>query len=135
MRDLELPQGRASWGFLNAFRASHPGIEISVIESVPSRLSELLLEGSLDIVLMAQPSPFDPRLSVGPIYREQFGLTFPTGHRFEQRNLLHVTDVAGEPYLDRINWEYANHIDELCVECGIKIQVPTRASGRTGSWQ
>nr|WP_292594010.1 LysR family transcriptional regulator [Mesorhizobium sp.] len=114
-------------GFLNAFRASHPSIEISVVESVPSRLGELLLDGSLDIGLMAHPDPFDPRLSVEPMYQERFGLAFPTGHRFEQRNILHVTDVAGEPYLDRINCEYANHIDELCVERGIKIQVAYRS--------
>lgn len=33
------------------------GIEITVIESVPSRLSELLLDGTLEIGLMAQMDP------------------------------------------------------------------------------
>ena len=93
-------------GFLNDFREQHPGIEVSVIENVPGRLSELLLGGTLDIALMAQPSPFDARLSVAPIFCERFGLAFPVGHRFEQRNTLHVTDVRGENYLSRINCEY-----------------------------
>jgi LysR family hydrogen peroxide-inducible transcriptional activator len=114
-------------GFLNEFRERHPGIEVSVIESVPSRLSELLLDGSLDIGLMAQPVPFDARLSAEQIYRERFGLAFPSGHRFERRNTLHLADVAGEPYLDRINCEYASHIDELCAERGIEIQVTYRS--------
>ncbi|MCD6072865.1 MAG: transcriptional regulator [Microvirga sp.] len=114
-------------GFLNEFRERHPGIEVSVIESVPSRLSELLLDGSLDIGLMAQPVPFDARLSAEQIYRERFGLAFPSGHRFERRNTLHIADVAGEPYLDRINCEYASHIDELCAERGIEIQVTYRS--------
>lgn len=109
-------------GFLNDFRERHPGIEVSVIESVPSRLSELLLDGGLDIGLMAQPMPFDPRLNVEPIYRERFGLAFPSGHRFEQRNTLHVTDVAGEPYLSRINCEYRNFIGELCNQYGIDVR-------------
>jgi LysR family transcriptional regulator, hydrogen peroxide-inducible genes activator len=82
-------------GFLNDFREHHPGIEVSVIENVPGRLSELLLDGTLDIALMAQPSPFDARLNVAPIFWERFGLAFPVGHRFEQRNTLHVTDVRG----------------------------------------
>jgi DNA-binding transcriptional LysR family regulator len=94
-------------GFLNDFREQHPGIEVSVIENVPGRLSELLLGGTLDIALMAQPTPFDARLNVAPIFRERFGLAFPVGHRFEQRNTLHVTDVRGENYLSRINCDPA----------------------------
>ena len=52
-------------GFLNDFREHHPGIEVSVIENVPGRLSELLLGGTLDIALMAQPSPFDGEAQCG----------------------------------------------------------------------
>ena len=105
-------------GFLNDFREQHPGIEVSVIENVPGRLSELLLNGTLDIAVMAQPSPFDARLNVAPIFWERFGLAFPVGHRFEQRNTLHVTDVRGENYLSRINCEYRDYLGELCSRHG-----------------
>jgi DNA-binding transcriptional LysR family regulator len=108
-------------GFLNAFRSRHPGVEVSVVESTPPRLSELLLNGTLDIALMAQPEPFDPRLGVEPIYRERFGLAFPAGHAFEQRNALHVADVRGETYLSRINCEYRDRLAELCRNCGVEI--------------
>jgi DNA-binding transcriptional LysR family regulator len=108
-------------GFLNAFRERHPGIEVSVVESVPPRLSELLLNGTLDIALMAQPGAFDPRLSVQPIYREHFGLAFPTGHRFEQHEVLHVREVRGETYLSRINCEYRDYLAELCRSHGVDI--------------
>ena len=109
-------------GFLNDFREQHPGIEVSVIENVPGRLSELLLGGTLDIALMAQPSPFDARLNVAPCFRERFGLAFPVGHRFEQRNTLHVTDVRGENYLSRINCEYRDYLGELCSQHGVTIR-------------
>ncbi len=109
-------------GFLNDFREQHPGIEVSVIENVPGRLSELLLDGTLDIALMAQPSPFDARLNVAPIFWERFGLAFPVGHRFEQRNTLHVTDVRGENYLSRINCEYRDYLGELCSRHGVEIR-------------
>jgi LysR family hydrogen peroxide-inducible transcriptional activator len=107
---------------LNDFRERHPGIEVSVIENVPGRLSELLLDGTLDIALMAQPSPFDARLNVAPIFWERFGLAFPVGHRFEQRNTLHVTDVRGENYLSRINCEYRDYLGELCSRHGVTIR-------------
>jgi LysR family hydrogen peroxide-inducible transcriptional activator len=109
-------------GFLNDFRERYPGIGLSVVESVPSRLSELILEGALDIGLMAQPAPFDPRLTVEPIFRERFGLAFSAGHAFEQRNTLHVSDVRGETYLSRINCEYRDFLAELCRAHGVEIQ-------------
>jgi DNA-binding transcriptional LysR family regulator len=109
-------------GFLNTFRERHPGIEITVIESIPARLSELLLNGSLDVALMAQPGTFDERLKAEPVYRERFGLAFPAGHPFEQRNTLHVTDVRDETYLSRINCEYRDYLIELCGEYGVGFQ-------------
>ena len=109
-------------GFLNAFREKHPGIEVTVVEGVPARLSELLLSGSLDVALMAQPDAFDERLKVVPVYKERFGLAFPAGHRFEQCNTLHVTDVRDETYLSRINCEYRDYLIELCGEYGVGFQ-------------
>jgi len=109
-------------GFLNTFRETHPGIEVTVIENVPARLSEFLLNGSLDVALMAQPGAFDERLKAVPIYRERFGLAFPTGHPFEQRNTLHVTDVRDETYLSRVNCEYRDYLIELCGEYGVGFQ-------------
>ncbi len=106
-------------GFLNAFRERHPGIEVTVVENIPARLSEFLLHGSLDVAVMAQPDSFDERLDAIPLYQERFGLAFPTGHPFEQRNNLHVTDVRDETYLSRVNCEYRDYLIELCAEHGV----------------
>lgn len=114
-------------GFLNDFHMREPGIGVTVIEGVPERLTALLLDGKLDVALMAQPVPFDDRLRPEPIYAERFGLAFCTGHRLERQNTLHLSDVEGEPYLDRINCEYANHIDALCGERGINITTAYRS--------
>jgi LysR family hydrogen peroxide-inducible transcriptional activator len=113
--------------FLSAFRKSHPGIAVTVIEGVPSRLTDLLLAGEIDVALMAQPQPFDERLRPEPIYTERFGLAFATGHPLQRRNTLHLRDVEGEPYLDRINCEYSGHIDQLCQDLGIKIESAYRS--------
>jgi DNA-binding transcriptional LysR family regulator len=105
--------------FLAAFHDRHPGVEVTVIENVPARLAELLLNGSLDVALMAQPNAFDPRLKVMPVYREGFGLAFPVGHPFEQRTTLHLTDVRDQTYLSRVNCEYRDYLFELCSEFGV----------------
>jgi DNA-binding transcriptional LysR family regulator len=114
-------------GFLNVFREHHSGVEVSVIESVPTKLCDLLLEGALDIALMAQPVPFDARFNAEPLYSERFSLAFPTGHRFEKQSALRVTDVAGEPYLSRINCEYRGFIGELCDQHGVEVHSAYRS--------
>ena len=73
-------------GFLAGFRTANPGCELTLVEGVPSGLSRMLLEGELDLAVMAQPEPFNERLDVWPLYRERFGIAFPTGHRLETQN-------------------------------------------------
>ncbi|WP_244482768.1 LysR family transcriptional regulator substrate-binding protein [Mesorhizobium sp. Root102] len=67
------------------------------------------------------------RPSLTPVYTERFGLAFSTGHPFELRNTLHLSDVHEQPYLDRINCEYSDHIDELCRSLGIEIESAHRS--------
>jgi DNA-binding transcriptional LysR family regulator len=92
--------------FLAEFRATHPGCDVTLVEGVPGRLAELLLDGNLDLAVMAQPQAFSDRLEVRPLYNERFCVAFPMGHRFREKNRVHIADVAGETYLARINCEY-----------------------------
>jgi DNA-binding transcriptional LysR family regulator len=108
-------------GFLAEFRQRHPGVELTLLESVPQRLSDLLMEGKLDVAVMAQPGTFAERFDVRPLYLERFVIAFPAGHRFEQRNALAVQDVDGENYLSRINCEYRDLLAQLCAERGATV--------------
>ena len=110
-------------GFLAHFHGANPGCEITLVEGVPARLSELLLQGELDLAVMAQPEPFNERLDVLPLYRERFCIAFPTGHRLEQQNRVRISDVAGETYLRRINCEYRDYLAERLREQGLATRV------------
>jgi LysR family transcriptional regulator, hydrogen peroxide-inducible genes activator len=55
---------------------------------VPSRLAELLYDGSLGVAVMAKADGFEERIDVAALYREHFVLAFATGHRFEQQNAI-----------------------------------------------
>ena len=57
--------------FLAEFHAAHPGCEVTLIEGVPGRLAELLLDGKLDLAVMAQPEAFTDRLEVRSLYCER----------------------------------------------------------------
>jgi DNA-binding transcriptional LysR family regulator len=108
--------------FLNAFRHQQPGISLTLVEAVPSRLSDLLVDGTLDLALMAQPESFDARLEATPIYRERFVVAFPAGHRFGERERVHVSELRAESYLSRVHCEYRDHLDQLCRSHDVIIQ-------------
>lgn len=114
-------------GFLRDFVLREPGIAVTVIEGTPSRLARLLFEGEVDIALMAQPAPFGEPLLAEPIYFERFCLAFCAGHRLEKRDELHLGDVEGEPYLDRVNCEFGKHIENLCAERNIHLSIAGRS--------
>jgi LysR family transcriptional regulator, hydrogen peroxide-inducible genes activator len=109
--------------FLASFHIANPGCEITLIEGVPAGLAELLLQGELDVVVMAQPEPFNDRLDVLPLYSERFCIAFPTGHRLEQHNHVEISDVAGETYLRRINCEYRDYLAERLRALGLTVRV------------
>jgi LysR family hydrogen peroxide-inducible transcriptional activator len=114
-------------GFLNEFRTRHPGIDVTLLEGVPARLSELLHDGTLDIALMAQPESFDERFDVHALYEEHFVIAFPRGHRFEAQNAIRFRDIDGESYLRRINCEYRDHLGAIGRELGVSVRIAYRS--------
>jgi len=100
--------------FLSRFRADNPGIEITLVEAVPERLSELLVKGELDVALLAQPNGFAAPLQRQPLYRERFVIACSAGHPFARKNAVRVADLDGQPYLARINCEYFDALRDVC---------------------
>jgi DNA-binding transcriptional LysR family regulator len=111
------------WLAAVARNSANPGCEFTLVEGVPARLSDLLLRGELDLAVMAQPEPFNERLDVLPLYGERFCIAFTTGHRLEQQNHVEIADVAGEPYLRRINCEYRDYLAEQLRGLGLAVRV------------
>ncbi|MBX6745776.1 MAG: LysR family transcriptional regulator [Acetobacteraceae bacterium] len=108
-------------GFLNRFRADHPGIELTLTENVPGRLSEALLQGELDVAVMAKADGFDERLRAEPLYTERFVVACSVGHRFARRNAVAMREMDGETYLQRINCEFRDVLREQLEACGASI--------------
>ena len=92
-------------GFLATFGRGHPGIEVSLMESVPQRLAESLMAGELDVAMMTAPDEGNERFNLHPLYEERFMIACAPGHRFEQMPAVPMADIAGESYLTRANCE------------------------------
>ena len=113
--------------FLGTFQNKNPGIELSVVEGVPKRLTTLLEHGEIHVAIMTQPEPFGERFDVHPLYSERFVVAVPPGHRLEQKNAIRMIDLAGECYLSRVNCEYRDHIRMLREQQKIEIRYAFRS--------
>jgi DNA-binding transcriptional LysR family regulator len=108
-------------GLLNRFRVDNPGIELTLTESVPTRLAEGLLAGDLDVAIMASPGGFGERLRSEPLYAERFVIACSVGHRFARTNGIALRELDGETYLNRINCEFRDLLRERCEDCGARL--------------
>jgi DNA-binding transcriptional LysR family regulator len=110
-------------GLLTDFNMRHRGIQLQLVEGVPSRLSELLEEGEIDVAIMASSDRFPERFDVTPLFRERFMLAFPAGHRLCQYEAVPITAIDGEIYLRRVNCEYWDYLTDLCESSGVKTRI------------
>ena len=110
-------------GLLANFQATQSDVSLQLVEGVPRMLVERLEQGNIDIAIMASPDDFPESLEATPLYREQFLIAFPAGHRFANLAEVPVASVDGENYLDRVNCEYTHEIDDLMLERGCSVKV------------
>ena len=109
-------------GFLSTFSHDQPGIEVSLMESVPDRLAQSLMEGEIDIAIMTDPGDSNERLNLRRIYEERFMIACAPGHRFEQLTAVPMVDIAGEAYLTRANCEYIGYLGDVMRERMIEVR-------------
>lgn len=98
--------------FVQRLRREVPTLELDISEDSGSNLTTRMLDGELDIALIAMPG-FPERLHTLPLYDERYVVAFYPGHRFERLNTVPTREIDGEPYLQRMNCEFSFHINEL----------------------
>jgi LysR family transcriptional regulator, hydrogen peroxide-inducible genes activator len=107
--------------FLGRFRADHPGVEVTLLESVPEQLCDLLLRGELDVALMARPDGFSYPLHAVELFSERFVIACSAGHRFAARRHVPMAELSGEFYLSRINCEFYDVLAEMCRDQSVNL--------------
>jgi DNA-binding transcriptional LysR family regulator len=109
-------------GFLAQFRRQHPGVALSMRETMPGDLLDLLIEGELDLAILARPEPLGERFDRLPLYREGYVAAFPQGHRFEGLNAVPLEAIASECLMSRANCEYHDYVGAICRARAIKAE-------------
>ena len=99
--------------FLSRFGADHPGIEVSLTESIPDELIGMLMDGALDVAITTEPEQPNERLDFRKLYEERFVVALPPGHRLEAMTEVPIKEIAGEAYLSRTNCEYYERMETI----------------------
>jgi DNA-binding transcriptional LysR family regulator len=114
--------GPARFGaLLGRFRGNQPGVDISLTDATPDRLSELLLQGELDAALMVQPEAYHERLKAETLYAERYLVACSPGHPFAARRSIAMRDMDGQAYLSRINCEHRDVLRDHLKAAGARL--------------
>lgn len=92
------------------FSTQAPQLKLVLQEGSGRRLTERLLEGELDVALVALPT-YSEALAATALFDERYVVTFPKDHRFRQREHVPLAELEGERYLSRVNCEYLDFFE------------------------
>ncbi|MFQ5973303.1 MAG: LysR family transcriptional regulator [Alphaproteobacteria bacterium] len=114
-------------GFLARFQAENPGVEVTLHETTPNKLTERLLAGELDVAVLGLPTELHERFDTKLLFRERMVITFAPGHRFESMKRVRFSDLTGENYLDRLSCEFRSSFFTILSDGGIELKVSYRS--------
>jgi LysR family hydrogen peroxide-inducible transcriptional activator len=99
---------------IGSIQRHHPGVELQLTDANARGLQERLIAGALELALYCIPGEEpDPRLHVMPLFRERFMIVVHPEHALASRDVIRVSDLNGERYLDRVNCEFDEYADPI----------------------
>lgn len=113
--------------FLEAFRASHDNIEVTLHDVVAGRIPDLLLSGGLNCVFCARTVEHDQRFLAVDLFSESLAVAFADDHRFGEFDSVPLSEIANEPYLDRLHCEFRDDFLSLTKASGLILDVVLRS--------
>lgn len=114
-------------GFLGEFRLRHPQSQIQLADEGVDDLTAQLLNGSLDLAVMAFPEQTDARFITQLLYREPFRIAVPVGHPFNERESIPLAEASKEPHLFRESCEYQGYWLNEVRQLGMELPIAFRS--------
>lgn len=103
-----------------ALKMRHDGLELRICDANARELRDRLLAGDLEVVIYALPGEeFDERTHLMPLFQEQMVIAIHRGHRLASESTFPVKELNGEPYIHRMNCEFAGYADHILQEKGV----------------
>jgi DNA-binding transcriptional LysR family regulator len=103
-------------GWLQAFQAAHPRVEVVVVELNSQDQIEALLAEELDLGLV-HTDRLPPALASTPLYSEPFVACLPAGHALAARRRIRLEALSDQPFIlfsRKGSPDYHARIVEIC---------------------
>jgi len=113
--------------FFDTFRTKYPNIEITLHDVVGARLPEILLSGALSCVFCARTAEHDARFQAVDLFNEQMAVAFAPDHKFASYDSVTLSQIANEPYLDRLHCEFRDDFLKFTKASGLTLNVVLRS--------
>jgi DNA-binding transcriptional LysR family regulator len=111
-----------------AFRASHPGVEVTLAEGEPEEIAPRLQAGEFDLVLLYEFEGAGERLGTGmrrfELVDDPLHLALPHDHRLAGRKRVRLEDLEGEAWIQTSDSSpCARHVVRSCNAAGFEPSV------------
>jgi DNA-binding transcriptional LysR family regulator len=108
-----------------AFRASHPGVEVTLAEGEPEEIAPRLRAGEFDLVLLYEFEGTGERLGAGmrrfELLEDPLHLALPRDHPLAGRAQVRLEDLAGQAWIQTSESSpCARHVVRLCNAAGFE---------------
>lgn len=112
---------------VNRFQQDRPGVSIELQDGLQAKLREWLEQGEIDVALTILGDREEPKSSIS-LFSQPLLLAVPLTHPFAQRTSVRLAELDGQPFIDRINCEFAERECEILEAKNIHPKVINRAS-------
>jgi DNA-binding transcriptional LysR family regulator len=116
-------------GAIAAFRASHPGVEVSLAEGEPEEIAPRLRAGEFDLVLLFEFEGVGERLGAGmrrfELFDDPLHLALPADHRLATRKAPpRLEDLREDSWVQTSEHSpCARHVVRSCIAAGFEPRV------------
>ena len=100
--------------FLAKFQADHHGVEVAVTEASADDLKTRLDNADLDLAVLNAMGDARGSFAVQDLYKERYVVIFSPDHRLANLNAIKLSDLSGEPYVDRLSCEMREMVMAVC---------------------
>ncbi|ADG88810.1 LysR family transcriptional regulator [Thermobispora bispora] len=123
---------------LRAFRRTHPGVAVRLVEGFSADLIDALRNAAIDIAVVSDyfagphlPHPADD-VQVVPLLEDELLIALPAGHRLAGADVVHLRDLREESWIAGPPPDDITPLGQACARAGFTPRVDIRITAWIG---
>ena len=113
--------------FLAKYQKDYDGVEVAVSEDSVAELKTKLEEGDLDLAILNPLDGLGDGFNVIELYNERYIVIIPPDHALADLNAIKLSDLSGQPYVDRLACEMREMVMGVCRDMGVELYARFRS--------